>query len=237
MALLNAQDPTASVNVGAPLKRRNLSQAVASRLQELISEKKLTPGDRLPSERELSAALEISRPAVREGIRILEGLGIVEVRHGKGIFILEGQSQPLTDLSQLDSSHRLLLLRQATQARRCIDVEAAIVAANTATDEDLRRIQAYLDEADQEPMRAKRQYSLDLGFEVLLAEATHSEYLIALQRTAHQMFIAAWTSAGVIPRAASLRSEHHRDIFAAVQSRDAARAGELMREHFRLAID
>jgi GntR family transcriptional repressor for pyruvate dehydrogenase complex len=237
MTALTNPGQAASVNVGAPLRRRSLSQAVASRLQELISEKKLSAGDRLPSERELSSALEISRPAVREGIRILEGLGIIEVRHGKGVFILEGQSQPLTDLSQLDSAHRVLLLRQATQARRCIDVEAAIVAANTATAEDLRRIQAYLDEADREPMRSKRQYSLDLGFEVLLGEASHSEYLIALQRTAHQMFIAAWTSAGVIPRAASMRSEHHRDIFAAVQSRDADRAGELMREHFRLAID
>jgi GntR family transcriptional repressor for pyruvate dehydrogenase complex len=223
--------------VGAPLKRLNLSQAVASRLQELIAEKKLLAGDRLPSERELSTALEIGRPAVREGIRILEGLGIVEVRHGKGVFILERQSQPLTDLSQLDSTQRVVLLRQATQARRCIDVEAAREAAIAATEDDLARISAYLEEADREPLRSKRQYSLDLGFEVLLGESTHSQYLIALQRTAHQMFISAWTSAGVIPRDADLRSSHHRAIFRAVQARDANLASDLMHEHFRLAID
>lgn len=191
----------------------------------------------MPSERELSAALEIGRPAVREGIRILEGLGIVEVRHGKGIFIIEGQSQPLTDLSQLDSVQRADLLRKATQARRCIDVEAAREAAIASTNDDLVRIQAYLGNADQEPLRSRRQYSLDLGFEVLLGEATHSQYLITLQRTAHQMFISAWTSANVIPRDADIRSEHHHAIFRAVKARNAELAGDLMHQHFHLAIN
>jgi GntR family transcriptional regulator, transcriptional repressor for pyruvate dehydrogenase complex len=230
-------DSSGSYLLGAPLKRLNLSQAVASRLQELIAEKKLHAGDRLPSERDLSVALQIGRPAVREGIRILEGLGIVEVRHGKGVFILEKQSQPLTDLSQLDSVQRAELLRKATQARRCIDVEAAREAAIAATDDDLVRIRTYLQEADQEPLRSKRQYSLDLGFEVHLGEATHSQYLITLQRTAHQMFISTWTSAGVIPRDADMRSDHHRAIFRAIEARDAKLAGDLMHEHFHLAID
>lgn len=225
------------LDVGAPFRRRSLAQEVAARLQTLISEKKLLAGDRLPSERDLALMLSISRPALREGIRILEGLKILDVHHGKGVFVLERQSQPLTDLSQLDSSHRLSLLQQATQARRCIDVEVAVVAARNATDEDFNAITAYLVEADAEPLRSKRAYSLDLGFEELLGRATHSEYLIALQHLAHQMFIAAWNSAGVIPRDATMRSDHHREIFIAIRQGNADLAGRLMHDHFRLAID
>jgi len=229
-------DISVEARLGKPLRRESLSQAIANRLQEMIGLRSIAPGDRLPPERELAQMLDVSRSAIREAIRILEGLGIVTVRHGKGVYVCERQLPPLTDLSQLDSVDRLFLLRQATDARRSIDVETARVAALNATDADLAAIEAYLAAADQEPLWSKRQYSLDLGFEALLGQATHNAYLMALQRLAHQMFQAAWESAGVMPRPASMRSEQHREIFAAVRARDADGAAGLMQRHFKLAI-
>ncbi|HTJ98373.1 MAG TPA: GntR family transcriptional regulator [Bordetella sp.] len=220
----------------SPVKRTSLAQAIAHKLRELIAQRKLQGGDRLPSERDLALALEVSRPAIREGMRLLEGLGIVDVRHGKGIFVLERQSVPLTDLSQLDSASRLVLLRQAVDARRAVDVETARVAAREALPEDLRRIGDSLDAAESEPLASRREFSLDLTFEQLLGEATHNPYLIAVQRVAHQMFQSAWESCGFIPRPAQQRNAQHREIFAAVRQGKEALAASRMAAHFELSI-
>lgn len=220
----------------SPVKRTSLAQAIAHKLRELIAQHKLLGGDKLPSERELAAALQVSRPAIREGMRLLEGLGIVDVRHGKGVFVLERQSVPLTDLSQLDSSARLVLLRQAIDARRAIDVEVARIAAREALPDDLLRIEESLAAAESEPLASRREFSLDLTFEERLGQATHNPYLIAVQRVAHQMFQSAWESCGFIPRPAQQRNLQHREIFAAVRQGKEALAARRMAEHFELSI-
>lgn len=232
--------PTLPDSPFAPLtaiaRHPSLVQSVSEQLQELIGQRKLQAGDRLPGERELALALQVSRPVVREAIRLLEGLGIVKVEHGKGVFLVERQSLPLTDLSQLDSVFRLKLLRQATQVRQVIDTEAARGAALEATPQDLARIEQYLDASESEPLQSKRKFALDLAFERLIGEAAHNDYLVATQRLAHQMFEAAWQSSGFIPRAASLRNDQHRAIFGALRAGDARKATRLMAEHFSLAI-
>jgi len=224
------------LNDGRRAPRPSLAQAVAGQLQELIGQRKLQAADRLPGERDLAEALKATRPVVREAIRLLEGLGIVSVEHGRGVFLVERQSLPLTDLSQLDSVFRLKLLRQATEVRQLIDTEAARAAARDASSEDLARIAQYLDDSEREPLLSQRKFSLALTFERLIGEATHNEYLVATQRLAHQMFESAWQSSGFIPRAASMRNDQHRSIFAALRTGDDRKAARLMTEHFSLAV-
>lgn len=230
------RDLIAPAAFSALARAPSLSQAIAGKLQELIAQSRLRAGDRLPSERDLSAALEVGRPAMREAIRYLEGLGIVTVVHGKGVFVVERQNPPLTNLSALDSGDRLVLLRQATEVRRLLDVEATRQAVRLGTKEDFRRIEAYLDASETEPLLTQRKFAIDLTFEQLICEAAHNPYLQATQRVAHQMFKAAWESSGFIPRPAELRSEHHRDIWAAIRSRDERSAVRLMNEHFALSV-
>ena len=82
----------------------------------------------------------------------------------------------------------------------------------------------------------KRQYSMDLGFEQAIGEATRNPYLIEIQRNAHAMFEAAWHSGGFIPRAADERNKQHQAIFKAIESRDSKHAAEVMSRHFDLGI-
>ena len=77
-----------------PPRRRRLHQDVAEQLRDAILDGRFAPGQKLPSERELAAEFEVNRTSVREGIKVLEGLGIVNVRQGDGATV-----QPLTDAS------------------------------------------------------------------------------------------------------------------------------------------
>jgi GntR family transcriptional repressor for pyruvate dehydrogenase complex len=69
------------------IKRKRLSEVAIEQIRESIISNKIKPGDKLPSESEMVAQLGVSRVSVREAIRILEISGIVEVRHGRGVFV------------------------------------------------------------------------------------------------------------------------------------------------------
>ncbi len=217
-----------------PIQRRQISGEVARQIQHLIATRRLRTGDRLPTERELSAALGVGRGAVREGLKLLAGLGIIEARQGAGSFVKEPQRLALLDPSHLDSAERLALLKQATETRRILDCAAVELAAATISDDDLAEIRRFLDEADSEPYRTKLSHAIDLTFETMIAKAAGNPYLAAVQDEAHRYFRTAWEKAGYMPRPAVERSEQHWAIFAALAARDPKAARALMEEHFAL---
>ncbi len=219
-----------------PVTRQLVPDAIVSQLQEMIAKNSLRAGDRVASERELAVELKVSRSAVREAVKIMVSLGILEVRQGAGTFVCEPQHRPLVDLSQLRSAERRRMILQATDVRRLIDIEAARQAALVATSEDLLLIESYLHASETEPLRTKRMYAMDLGFEQAIGEATHNSYLIEVQRVAHAMFESAWRSGGFIPRDAAERNRQHKAILEAIKSRDSERAAEVMSRHFDLGI-
>jgi len=70
-----------------PVRPRRIYEDIVRQIQGLIAERQLQPGDRLPSERELAELLSVSRASVREALRVLSAMGLVEVRSGDGTFV------------------------------------------------------------------------------------------------------------------------------------------------------
>ncbi|WP_029010218.1 FadR/GntR family transcriptional regulator [Azospirillum halopraeferens] len=216
-----------------PIARQQVPEMVARQIQQLIARQSLATGDRLATERDLAEALQVSRAAVREGLKLLAGYGVVEVRPNVGIFVREPQRLVLLDPSSLGSEERRRMLVQATAVRSLIDCEAAELAARIITDDELEGIRRYLTEADSEPMRTRLAFAIDLNFEAMIGAAAGNPYLAAVQRDAHRYFRSAWESCGFIPRPADDRSAQHWGIFEAIAARDARRARTLMFEHMQ----
>ncbi|WP_337997562.1 FadR/GntR family transcriptional regulator [Oleispirillum naphthae] len=217
-----------------PIARRQISGEVARQIQHLIATRRLREGDRLPTERELAVALNVGRGAVREGLKLLAGLGIIEARQGAGSFVKEPQRLVLLDPSLVGSEERLDLLKQATETRRVLDVAVTEIAAATISDEDLEEIRVFLEKMDAEPRRTKLSHSIDLTFEAMIAKATGNLYLAAVQDEAHRYFRATWEKAGFMPRPAVERSEQHWAIFEALAAHDPKAARARMEEHLAL---
>jgi GntR family transcriptional repressor for pyruvate dehydrogenase complex len=226
-----APQPSTEIDGLAPIARQQVPEQVARKLQQFIATQRMRVGDRLASERELALALQVSRTALREGVKLLAAHGVVEVRPGIGAFVKEPQSTVLRDFSLLDSEERRHTLIQATSVRRLIDSEAAALAAELITDDGLAEIERYLNMADEEPMRTRLAFTLDLTFESMLGKASGNPYLIATQREAHRGFRAVWEGCGFIPRPAEDRSRHHWEIFEAIKARDSELARALMNTH------
>lgn len=232
------EQPTADASTFERIPKRQVFEEVARQIQLYIARRRLRAGERLPTERELAEQLGVSRGAVREGLRMLSGLEILDVRQGSGIFVRQPQRLVLIDPSLVDDKERLGLLKKATETRRVIDCAAVEAATRAASDEALKEIRTYLEQADQEPTRTKLAQSIDLTFEDMIGQSADNPYLSAIQREAHRYFRAVWEAQGFIPRPAQERSVQHWAILEAMERRDVAAARARMEDHFDLqALD
>jgi DNA-binding FadR family transcriptional regulator len=129
------------------LKRISAAQAVVNHFKDLIESGVLQPGDKLPSERDLQKALEISRFALREGLARLSALGIVRIVHGKGAFVSEELSR--TSLTSvflpLFSKNEAKTYEDLYEARLVIEREAAALAARRRSPANIERLRDLVD--------------------------------------------------------------------------------------------
>jgi len=144
-----------------PVGRTRLYEQVIDRLGEHVAEAGLTAGSRLPTERDLAARLGVSRASVAQAIVALEVQGIVETRHGGGIYLLRSRfdAEPVPELVA-----RQKRLPDVLDARDALETKLAALAAGRRTDDDIAAIDAALAvmhaqvEANEPAMEGDRQF-------------------------------------------------------------------------------
>jgi GntR family transcriptional repressor for pyruvate dehydrogenase complex len=215
-------------------KRGRLYEEVVSQIQERIEQHELRAGDKLPPTHELAKEFGVSRTVVRESIRGLEERGLVEVRHGSGVYIAEPSIDSVTESLALHLRVSESPLLSLLEVREILEVEIAGLAAERATEEDRRSLEATLRE-EAELLDSHDEYvEADLRFHELLTRATHNEVLpilinplAALLRESRRVTIE--------PPESSQRSwEGHTKIFEAIKDSDREQAREAMRHHLRM---
>jgi len=119
-----------------PIRRHPLYEEIASRLRTLIAARHLEPGDRLPSERELAQQLGVSRTSIRQAIAALRSIGLVDVRHGDGTYLMRPAEEIVSTMAiemlHVEADHPMVW-----EAREALEVHAARLAATRRTRDDL----------------------------------------------------------------------------------------------------
>jgi len=160
-------------SLGPPLRR---ADGVFQQLRSRILVGALAPGEQLPNERDLADTFEVNRTSVREAVKRLEFLELVEVRHGLGTFVKGvSESSSLEVIEALLRDPRTVtgdLLRQILEFRRHITLQVVELAARHRTDEQLERARALLSKERAEGMNPTRALALDVELNRLLGEAT-----------------------------------------------------------------
>jgi GntR family transcriptional repressor for pyruvate dehydrogenase complex len=158
---------------GGP-ERSNLSSLIIDKITGLLAAGLLKPGDRLPSIEALSQQCSVGRTSVREALRALELVGVVEIRHGEGTFIGEDVSRfclkPLSWGALLDQNRVLEL----SETRRCIECELAAMAAQRATAEDIAEIERYLLRMEECRHSMAGYTAADVGFHFAIGKAART---------------------------------------------------------------
>jgi GntR family transcriptional regulator, transcriptional repressor for pyruvate dehydrogenase complex len=166
-----------------PVKKIRLNEQVATRIKRLIYSKELKVGEKLPSERDLAARLEVSRVIVREALRSLEQSGLIEIRPGitGGAFVVFNLQKPLFDCVYDLFRGGSLTLSHFTEARRAIECCAIGRAVENATAESIEKLnqinESMVADLDRENFVAQ-----NLAFHTTLAELSENPLLSLIVR-------------------------------------------------------
>ena len=219
-----------------PVQRTSVSDAIIAQITDLIERNVLKPGDRLPPERELCKRFQVGRSSLREALRSLSMMGLLDGRVGEGTFVCDkGQyvERALQWGFLLDGKK----LQDLSETRLMLESQNAYLAAERATPEDLAAIADALAGMAGGLADAGRFLASDLQFHLLIAQATHNSILYSLLETTRN-YLQEWIKESLAePSLAGPRAElslaEHQQILAALQRRDAEAARQAMAAHIR----
>jgi GntR family transcriptional repressor for pyruvate dehydrogenase complex len=217
------------------VKRVHRSQVVRDELLAAIKRGELKPGDAIPSERRLGETFGVSRVSVREALRSLEAMHLVEVHHGRGAFV---SAAPGTRFAEPFASwlhvHRDAVV-DLLKVRGALDELAAGEAALHHDDDDLMQLRAaqssFAEAASREDASAEELTELDVAFHLAIARAAHSELLLQLSTDLHG-HLSESREAMFTPRTRPTDSAaEHATIVDAIARGDAGRARAAVAAH------
>jgi len=212
----------------------NLTDRIAAQIEALIASEELKPGDRLPAEREMAALLAVSRPSLREAVRILAARRRLTVRHGQGVFVAAPPSEQdlRAALSKTDVS-----LVELYAMREVLEVPASEWAASRRTREQLTGLRRALEQLDRaaakDPVDFDEVGTYDAEFHMRIVEAAGNRFLRQTLTVLQGMLRSGMETTLAIPgRLEASHRDHHR-IIAAIESGNPAGARAAMRAHIR----
>ncbi|SIR05988.1 transcriptional regulator, GntR family [Rhizobium sp. RU20A] len=234
---------TTNADLYAPIPHARTADEVVARIERLILDGVLRDGDRLPGERDLARRLDVSRPILREALKVLETRGLLVSQHGGGTFVADiiGQvfSQPLIDLISRHGQAR----QDYLEYRRALEGMTAALAAERATADDRAHLATLIAQ-----MRAahavddyERELEADIAFHNAIGESAHNMVLLHTMRACYRLL-----SEGILlnrrmvfaaPGAHDALLSQHEAILDGILAGDPGRARQAAEAHIDFIIE
>ncbi len=205
-------------------RRKKLSHEVSEKILALIDGGDVALGSQLPTESELVEMFKVSRTSVREAVKSLAALGVVEVRPGIGTFVVGARPGPLRSLPVWGGSISMFDLLQILEFRQIFEPEVAALAARRATPEDIEEMDRCV-VALACGVAAGIRPPEDLGFHLALAHATKNDALVDVSSLTARFY----EQDIYLPDELDVKG--HREILEAVKNNDPDAARQAMRAH------
>jgi len=223
-----------------PIKPKRISDQVFEQLKDLIFRGHLKPGDKLMTERDLAQQLGVSRPTVREAINKLVAMGLLEHRQGQGTFV----RSPRTDsekgaLATIFNDSEISLI-DLLEVRLGLECNAVALAAQRATEEDVRELDLCLVAAQNEIEEGGLGSDADLCFHMAIAYATKNQVQIHIMRSFYDLLfygikenlLHLYTDPDNLKKIL----EQHARVLECIRHHDPQGASEAMRQHITFVM-
>jgi GntR family transcriptional regulator, transcriptional repressor for pyruvate dehydrogenase complex len=220
-----------------PVRARRTFEEAAEQIAHKVRTGELRVGDKLPGERPLAQQMEISRPTLREAVRILVDAGLLEVRRGPGGGMFVAADVVPVELVRERSTMRLGEVAAVLEARRLVEPRVVALAAVRATDDDFAALERSIEamrrivERGYEPSDEDRFLQLDVQFHLALARASGNPTVETLMRTLIRSLEIARDMAMHLPLVPEWTIDIHERTLAAVRSGDLDEVEAVMDEH------
>ena len=219
-----------------PVKSTKVYEAVMEQIKDSVKSGELKRGDKLPSERELSEKLQVSRTSVREALKSLNMLGLIESKHGEGNFIKgnieDSLLEPLSMVFLLIGSKN----EEIIQLRRIIEPQCASMAAENITDSDLEELNEILIEMEKtsdDDLSAE----LDKKFHYKIAQSCGNMLISTIMFSVSALIEKYIDSSHIHKYNKEKVNCQHKAIYTALKEHDEKEAFKLLSEHLDCGIN
>ena len=218
-----------------PIRRVRLYENAVDQIQTLILNQKYKPGDRLPSERGLAEQFHISRHSLREGLRILDVMGLIEIKVGDGIYVKGVDFLPYIESLNLSIGSRLQIERDTFVklwgARKILEVGMVELAVKRATEPFLKSLWCCIEEMKKNIDHQDAFISAGIRFHRLIAEIAQNEILILIWDMLSNLMRKSQSKIYRISWSPQRALHAHKRIYLALKAKDSRKAVEAMKHH------
>ena len=215
----------------APIKSTRIYQEIVRQVKGMIAEGRLKSGDQLPPERDLAEKFVVSRTSVREALRALESLGLVEIRPGEGTFVREVSVESLIEPLALVMLSQREAIGELFEARRLIEPALAALAARRATPEDVQEMERILEAQAKEVAAGRTGLEQDAQFHSAIGAAAHNRAITRIAHAVMDLLRQSREDSLNTPGRPDRSHNDHRRLLAAIRARDENAARQAMIDH------
>lgn len=213
-----------------PINKIDVPDTVAKELRELIVSGYLPPGGILPSYKELSNSFNVGYTTVREAIKKLETLGLVQVKQGTGIFVRKDAVERESLIAPFDLSEDEDLL-DLMEVRKIIETGSINLAVKNITEQQLQRLETLLTKMKENINNYELFISHDISFHIAVAEASGNSILLRIIRGIAGLI---YNEQKIVAQPLEVRKigyTHHKQIYEALKNPDIGKGAKAMQSH------
>lgn len=215
-----------------PVQKKSLVEAVIEEMISLIERGVYKPGDRLPTEWELCDKLGVSRTVLREALRTLHQLKVIEIRVGDGTYVRTGNPRKVLERKVQEFLPSLEDIGNLLEVRKILELKIIELAVDRAGEEDIQELEKIVEKMKKLKEMGKSFSREDAEFHICLARSTHNPFLVSLMETINP-FILEW----IYRRERLISPEEvirlHEYVLLSLKSRDKQKSIQAMKKHLQ----
>lgn len=221
----------------SPINYSTVTEMVASKFMQLLSDGTLKPGDKLPTERELAVQFNVGRTTIREALKLLTLSGLLEAKRGIGTFVRSDYNSFITRELSLPVLLNIANIHDIVEVRNPLEVQAAKLAVMRATDEEIQAISDQLDLMVANCSDYQKVADYDIKFHSMINIASHNQFLIQTMHSIQNVLRQYIELSGKMTDDFSQTYKEHYAIYKAIYDRDSKSAVAATEIHIECSIN
>jgi GntR family transcriptional regulator, transcriptional repressor for pyruvate dehydrogenase complex len=204
------------------IERVMLSDSIVKEVKNYIVENNLKQGDKLPNQEQLCKIFGVSRTSLREALRTLKAIDIIDIKNGKGIYIKEQNVvNPNEYFTDMDEKNRIQCI---LETRRIVEGAAIKLAIQRATDDDIMIIESHLNLMSEKIKNGINSPEEDMNFHKAILNASKNPILIQYALQIYELLDFAWHNSGELGKALNIGLDYHIALFKSIKNRNVKEA-------------
>jgi DNA-binding FadR family transcriptional regulator len=217
-----------------PVQLVGLTEHLVGEMKDWVLRGLVRPGERLPPERELASILNVSRSSLRQALKVLQTMGVVEARQGSGTHLSRSAEQILRQPTDFLMPLRGISFAEVFEARRAMEAEACASAALNASETDLLKLRRELEAMCLHLREPAAYFRHDVAFHRQIAVASGNNVYLWFEELAGKVLADAWLARAKAGNTEETFAEH-RSILEAIEASDPEGARSALLRHLMLS--